>query len=406
MLNRLANSGSQTKWFRLWDKVWQRKNLRAAVTAVLGNNGAPGVDGQSVARFKEKLEQELPRLERELRAGSYRAQAARRVWIPKPGGTEKRPLGIPAVRDRVVQTALRNVLEPIFEHDFAARSYGFRPGRSAHEAVAQVEALLNSGHTHVVDADLKSYFDTIPHDQLLERLSARIADGKVLELIQKFLQAGVMEAMKDWRPTERGTPQGGVISPLLANLYLNPLDHALAERGWELVRYADDFVILCRSRPEAEAAQAFIAGWTRAAGLSLHPEKTRLVDARQERFEFLGWSIGVKAERSQKWPRSKSVQKLRARLRPLTKRTNGQSLGRIIEQVNPVLRGWRAYFGSEAWRLGNEDGWLRKRLRAMLRKRQKRPGRGGTPGDHRKWPNHWFGAQGLYSLKDGPGAYG
>ena len=185
------------------------------------------------------------------------------------------------MRDRIVQGALRHVLEPIFEADFAEHSYGIRPGRGAKDALRRVDTLLQAGHHWVVDADLKSYFDTIPHARLMALVKARVADGRVLALVESFLRAGVLEATKGWQPTERGTPQGGVISPLLANLYLTPLDHQMAAAGYEMVRYADDFVILCRTEAEAQAALAAVAAWVRAAGLTLHPEKTRIVDATQ-----------------------------------------------------------------------------------------------------------------------------
>jgi len=402
MLERLAQSGPPTVWFRLWDKVFAKDNLQAAYWAVWRNQGAPGVDGQTVGQFDAQEAAELERLGEELRKGSYRPLPARRQWIPKPGTNEKRPLGIPAVRDRVVQAAVRNVLEPIFENDFAAQSHGFRPGRGCREAVEQVERLLEQGNVWCVDADLKGYFDTIPHDRLMERVKRRVKDGSVLNLLEQFLKAGVMEGMEGWQPSEKGTPQGGVISPLLANVYLNPLDHSVAGRGWNMVRYADDFVVMCRSREEAEEVMRYLRQWTEAEGLILHPDKTRIVHAVEEGFEFLGWEF----KRGKKWPREKSEQKLREKLRPLTRRTEGQSLGAIVERINPILRGWRAYFQSSTRRgLSGPDGWLRRRLRAMLRKREKRPGYGRSKDDSQKWPNKWFARHGLYSLEHGSCVY-
>ena len=403
MLTRLDQSEPTTKWFRLWDKVWAEPNLLHSFYAVWRNDGAPGVDGQTVTQFDAHHGEALAALGQELREGRYRPRPARRVWIPKPGTNEQRPLGIPAVRDRVVQAALRNMLEPIFERDFAEHSYGFRPGRSAQQAVARVEELLHSGHVYIVDADLKSYFDTLPHDRLMELVRARVADGPVLRLLETFLKAGVMETLTDWHPTERGTPQGAVISPLLANLYLNPLDHDVAQKGWAMVRYADDFVVLCRSRAEADTVLAHLRNWTAKAGLTLHPTKTRIVNAATEGFDFLGWTF----QSGKKWPRKKSLQKLQDKLRPLTKRTSGLSLGVLIAKVNPTLRGWRAYFrDSHRTGLSGPDGWLRRRLRAMLRKREKRPGYGLSQADSRRWPNRWFAEQGLYSLEHGTCAYG
>jgi RNA-directed DNA polymerase len=402
MLTRLEQSEPTTKWFRLWDKVLAERNLQAAFWAVWRNKGAPGVDGQTVKQFDEHTEAELVRLREELHTRRYRRQPARRVWIPKLGTTEKRPLGIPAVRDRTVEAAVRQVIEPIFERDFAEHSYGFRPGRGCREAVARVEELLKQGHTWCVDCDLKSYFDTIPHDRLMELVRERIVDGNVLALIQQSLKAGVLEELKGWQPTECGTPQGAVISPLLANLYLNPLDHEVARRGWEMVRYADDFVVLCRTREEADAVLAFLREWTVEAGLTLHPTKTRIVNAQVEGFDFLGWHF----RGDKKWPRKKSLQKLRDKLRPLTKRANGRSLSDIVARVNPILRGWHGYFRDSCPSgLRGPDGWLRRRLRAMLRKREKRPGYGLSEADSRKWPNRWFAARGLFSLEHGSYTY-
>jgi RNA-directed DNA polymerase len=254
-----------------------------------------------------------------------------------------------------------------------------------------------------VDADLKSYFDTIPHDRLLELIRQRIVDGSVLGLVEQSLKAGVMEELNGWQPTERGTPQGAVISPLLANLYLNPMDHEMERRGWALVRYADDFVVLCRTKEEAETVMNWLREWTAAAGLTLHPTKTRIVNATEEGFDFLGWHF----RGGKKWPRKKSLQKLKEKLRPLSQRTQGRSLEEIIRRVNPILRGWHAYFrGSIRSGLTEPDGWLRRRLRAMLRKREKRPGYGLSAADSRRWPNRWFAKQGLFSLEQGSCNYG
>ena len=403
MLTRLDQSEPTTVWFGLWDKVCAQGNLQAAFWAVWRNEGAPGVDGQTVRQFDEQAEAELARLREELTHQRYRRQPARRVWIPKPGTTEKRPLGIPAVRDRTVEAALRHVLEPIFENDFAESSYGFRPGRGCREAVVRVEELLSQGYVWCVDCDLKGYFDTIPHSGLLALVKQRVVDGSVLALIEQCLSAGVLEDLKGWQPTERGTPQGAVISPMLANLYLNPLDHEMERRGWAMVRYADDFVVLCRTQEEAESVLNFLREWTTAAGLTLHPTKTRIVNATTEGFDFLGWHF----RGGKKWPRKKSLQKLQEKLRPLTRRTNGRSLGEIIAKVNPILRGWHGYFRtSVSTGLSGPDGWLRRRLRAMLRKREKRPGYGLCQADSRRWPNRWFAAQGLFSLQHGSCAYG
>jgi RNA-directed DNA polymerase len=303
-------------------------------------------------------------------------------------------LGIPTVRDRVVQTALRNVLEPIFEYEFKEHSYGFRPGRGCKDALRRVDALLKQGYTYVVDADLKSYFDTIQHQQLMELVREKVSDNKVLSLIEAYLKQEVLDMNREWTP-EEGTPQGAVISPLLSNIYLDPLDFRMEAMGFEMVRYADDFVILCRSAHEAESALCWVLDWTERAGLLLHPDKTRIVDSSQKGgFDFLGYHF----ERGYRWPSKKSIRKLKDAVRALTKRTNGRSLARIIFLVNRILVGWFEYFKhSHYTTFGRLDGWIRMRLRSILRKRRKRKGRGRGE-DHRRWPNRFFADRGLFSL--------
>jgi len=394
MLTALENGVKGGKWFSLIDKVYSEANLLASYSKVAFNEGAPGVDWITVRRFGDNLESNLARLTEGLRNGSYRPQAVRRVWIPKPGSRQKRPLGIPTVRDRVVQTALRNVLEPIFEQGFAEHSYGFRPGRSCKDALRRVDELLKAGYRYVVDADLKSYFDTIPHDKLMSLLGEKVSDSRVLSLIKAFLKQGVMDGLREWTP-EEGSPQGAVISPLLSNVYLNPLDRQMADEGFAMVRYADDFVILCQSREDAQRALARIEQWTAEAGLTLHPDKTRIVDAKAEGFDFLGYHF----ERGTRWPRKKSLHKLKASLRAKTKRTNGHCLNCIITNVNWILRGWFGYFRHSHWTTFEPiDQWVRMRLRSILRRRRGGKGRGrGT--DHYRWPNSYFAEHGLYSLK-------
>jgi RNA-directed DNA polymerase len=349
------------------------------------------VDHVTVAMFEKHLETNLTELSHQLR-GTYRPQAVRRTYIPKSNGGE-RPLGIPTIRDRVVQGALRHVLEPIFEKDFCPHSYGFRPGKGCKDALRRVDELLKTGYTHVVDADLKGYFDTIPHAKLLDRVREKVADGRVLKLIESFLTAGVMDGLSQWKPTA-GAPQGAVISPLLSNIYLNPLDHQMARQGWEMVRYADDFVILCRSAGEAHAALEAVQQWTTQAGLTLHEHKTQIVDATLEGFEFLGYRF----ESGQHWPREKSVQKLKDSVRSKTRRTNGQSLEQIIADLTPTLRGWYGYFKHGPRRTFTRlDGWVRMRLRSILRKRERKRGC-GRGSDHYQWPNAFFARHGLFSL--------
>jgi RNA-directed DNA polymerase len=398
MLNALHNGVRGGKWHTLNDKVYNALNLFVASESVLGNEGAAGVDHQSVEKFKDRQLEELAHLEEELRTGKYQPHAVKRVWIPKPGSTEKRPLGIPCVRDRVVQTALLHVLEPIFDITFAEHSYGFRHGRGCHHALERIEALLNEGFVHVVDADLKSYFDTIPKDRLMSRVRERVSDSRVLGLVEQFLEQGVMDGLKAWTPAT-GTPQGAVISPLLANLYLNPLDHLLAEAGYAMVRYADDFVILCRSRAEADQALAKVTAWVEENGLALHPTKTKIVEARTDGFDFLGYTF----RGALRLPRPKSLDKLKDTIRAKTGRTNGHSMAWIVVQLNRTLHGWYGYFRHCHWNVFTDlDSWIRMRLRSILRKRAGRPGR-GRGADHQRWPNAYFADLGLYSLK---GAHG
>jgi RNA-directed DNA polymerase len=396
MLTALEKGVKGGKWFSLMDKVDALANLRAAFERVKANGGAAGVDHQTVEMFEQHLEENLEKLSQSLRDGSYRPQAIRRVWIPKPGSREKRPLGIPTVRDRVVQAALRHVLEPIFERDFAQQSYGFRPNRGTKDALRRVDQLLQDGCTWVVDADLKSYFDTIPHQKLMERVEEKVSDGRVLELIEAYLTQKVMETAKSWMP-EEGTPQGAVISPLLSNLYLDPLDQQMAQGGIQMVRYADDFVILCRSQEEAVAVLERVRQWAEQAGLRLHPVKTRIVDATQRGgFDFLGYHF----ERGMKWPRQKSLGKFKDTIRAKTRRTEGQSLKVIISDVNRSLRGWFEYFKhSHRTTFRPLDAWVRMRLRSILRQRRGRKGR-GRGSDHHRWPNAFLAKQGLNPLSN------
>ena len=394
MLTALEEGVKGGVWFSLIDKVDAERTLQAAWQRVKANGGAAGIDHVTVARYARDLDRNLADLAKQLREGTYRPQPIRRTWIDKPGSREKRPLGIPTVRDRIVQTALRLVLEPIFERDFAEQSYGFRPLRGCKDALRRVDRLLTAGFTWVVDADLRRYFDTIPHGALIQRVRGRVADGRVLALLDAFLTQHVMDGLSPWTPDE-GTPQGAVISPLLANIYLNPLDHEMAAAGVEMVRYADDLVLLCRSKAEAERALILLATWTQAAGLTLHPEKTRVVDATQRGgFDFLGYHF----EQGHHWPRVKSVKKLKDVLRAKTRRNSGQSLAVIIADVNRTLRGWFVYFQhSPRHAFTKLDAWVRMRLRSLLRRRQHRGGR-GRGRDHQRWPTAFFAESGLFCL--------
>jgi len=395
MLATLERGIKGGQWYSLIDKVWKMENLQSAVRSVSRDKSPRTADGRRCRRYAEQADRHLPRLQEQLRCGEYQPQPASRVWIPKLGSKELRPLGIPPVENRVVEMALRHVIEPIFEQTFAEQSYGFRPGRGAKDALRRVQHLLNAGHVWVVDADIKGYFDHIPQEKLLAAVAERISDGAVLEMIRRFLKQGVMETGKGWQPTETGTPQGAVLSPLLANIYLNPLDHLMAARGWEMIRYADDFVILCASREAAEAALAAIGDWTAGAGLTLHPTKTRIVNAEERGgFDFLGYHF----ERGYRWPRKKSLDKFKEAIRGKTERQRSGPLGEIIEDVNRTLRGWMQYFQHSHWTTFKPlDQWVRQRLRSILRKRHKLSGR-ARGRDHHRWPNDYLAACGLISL--------
>ena len=395
MLTTLERGIEGGKWFSLIDKVWKTDNLQSAARKVAAGKSQQKADGRKCRRYLEESHWRIPRLQEQIRKGGYQPQPVQRVWIPKVGSKELRPLGLPTVEDRVVEMALRNVIEPIFEQGFAEHSYGFRPGRGAKDALRRVDQLLKSGKVWVVDADIKGYFDNIPTEKLLTAIAQHISDGAVLEMIQRLLKKGVMESGKGWQPTENGTPQGAVISPLLANIYLNPLDHQMAQAGWEMIRYADDFIILCKSQEEAETALAQVRAWTDQAGLTLHPVKTRIVDASQKGgFDFLGYHF----ERGYRWPRQKSLKKFRETIREKTRKLSPGSMEDIISDVNRTLRGWFEYFKHSHWTTFEPlDAWVRQRLRTILRRRHK--GKGRARGrDQLRWPNAYFAELGLISL--------
>jgi RNA-directed DNA polymerase len=406
MLTALENGVRGGKWFSLIDKVYKPENLRVAFEKVKANAGGAGVDHVDVERFEKRLDRNLDHLHDSLKDDSYRPQAVKRVWIPKPGG-EKRPLGVPTVRDRVVQTALRNVLEPIFEREFNEHSYGFRPGRSAKDALRRVDEQLKSGHDWIVDADIRSYFDEIDHGILMNLVEDRVSDGRVLRLVRRFLDQEIQEGGERTKP-ESGTPQGAVISPMMANIFLNPLDHLMSGRGFKMTRYADDFVIACKSESEARGALEAVREWCKNAKLELHPEKTRIVNMQEPGgCDFLGYHFewGYKNRKRQgkkflkRTPAKKSMRKLKDAIRVKTRRANGYSLRTIIKEVNKTLVGWFEYFKhSHQYTFDPLDRWIRMRLRSILRKRN--GGRGRSRGmDHRKWSNAFFVDSGLFSLR-------
>jgi len=388
------NSVRGGRWHSLVDKVYNKENLLSAYRKVARNKGAAGVDHVTIEEFTANLTKNISKLEDHLRKGTYQVQGIRRVHIPKPGTHETRPLGIPTVRDRVVQAALRHVIEPILERQFAEHSYGFRPNRGCKDALMRVDGLLKKGYRFTVDVDLKSYFDTIPHDRLMDELRKLISDNRVLGLVEKFLKAKIEDGLESWTP-ENGAPQGAVLSPLLSNLYLNELDHLMASAGYEMTRYADDLVIQCRTLEEAQAALEKVREWVSKKGLTLHPTKTKIVDVDTDGFDFLGYRF-IKHRR---YPRRKSMKKFKDAIRFKTRRSNGHSLQAIISDLNRTLRGWYEYF-KHSWKsvFPEVDGYVRGRLRSILRKRARRKGRGRGL-DHHRYRNSFFAEQGLFSLE-------
>jgi group II intron reverse transcriptase/maturase len=358
-----AKQSKTRRFHALYDRIHRSDVLWEAWKRVRSNGGAAGIDGETIQAIEERGPGEfLLEIQAALKAGRYRPSPVKRRYIPKADG-KQRPLGIPTVRDRVVQMAAKLVMEPIFEADFHEYSYGFRPKRSAQQALEAIRIAGNRGHNFVVDADIQSYFDNIQRETLMELVKERISDRKVLKLIRQWLEAGVMED-GTVRETLAGTPQGGVISPLLANIYLNKLDRIWAARCSQLgilVRYADDLVAMCRTASAAREALRRIGLVMNRLGLTLHPVKTRMVDLRRgkESFVFLGCTIRKKRsiQRNprwhfmQRWPSPKATKKLRDRVRELTdKRQSGKDVKQIIAELNPVLRGWGNYF-----RTGNAD---------------------------------------------------
>jgi RNA-directed DNA polymerase len=381
---------TKLKAHSLIDKVYDGKNLYRAWRKVRANKGAHGLDRVTIQMFESDLETHLREIQRKLMEHRFEPHPVRRVYIPKPADPKKRrPLGIPVVDDRVVQQAIVQVVEPLFDDEMSSRSYGFRKGRKAHDAIATLIQDVKEGFRVVVDADIASFYDSLDHEVVMSRVRARIADGRVLDLIEAFLKAGISENNVITVPTE-GTPQGGVISPWLSNLVLDDLDKALESRGWRHVRYADDFVVLCRSREESEDALAYVKEVLGGLKLSLHETKTRISDF-QEGFEFLGFHlcnqrIGVRA---------KSLERFKDRVRTVTRRQQGRNVEAVLEELNPVIRGWVNYVGvAEVTILCRSlDSWIRMRIRAFKTKRR-------NTNDNWRIPSRRLRKWGLLSLQE------
>jgi len=350
-------------------QLWDMQNLERAWNKVRANRGSAGIDRESLERFGAQLGQKLVEIQRLLKQDRYQPQPVKRVYIPKSDGS-RRPLGIPTVRDRVVQQAVKNLLEPIFEEVFLPCSHGYRPGKSAHQAIRKAEAYLERGYHWVVDADIQGFFDHVDHQILMDLVREKVADGRILNLVGSFLKSGVMEEGNFVESTE-GTPQGGVISPLLANIYLNHFDRRMGEEGYLLIRYADDFLIFCKTEQEAvKALQIAKQVLKEELRLALNPEKTRIIMARKKGVEFLGFRFNGRWCR----PNDEAIEKLRDAIRHRTRRQQPKNVCMVIRSINPLILGWGRYFGIGTVNklYDTLDSWLRARIRCFkAKKRQK-----------------------------------
>ncbi|WP_075186125.1 group II intron reverse transcriptase/maturase [Teredinibacter haidensis] len=397
MLTALGDGVKGGKWHSLMDKVYALKTLRLAWKKVRANKGAAGVDNISIVKFDAHAARYIEELHDALKTQCYEPKPVKRVYIPKADGGE-RPLGIPTIKDRIVQMAIKMVLEPIFENEFCDDSYGFRPKRSAKDALREVNRELRAGKHWVVDADIKGYFDAIDHSLLISMLKEYIADQTLLGLITSYLNQNILDGVDEWTPI-KGSPQGAVLSPLLANIYLTGLDKTIGE-SHKIIRYADDFVILCRSQEEAELALGKVTQWTEQHQLTLHPTKTKISHELSDEhgFDFLGYTF----REGFRYARAKAIDGLRSKIRIGTRRQPGKSIKAVIAGLNRVLRGWFEYFKHAWYTLFRFiDGFVRRRLRSILRKYLKKSGgTGRNVLDHIAWPNIFFAKLGLFTMHE------
>jgi len=376
--------GRRRKVHSLIDKVYSRKNLELAWEKVKKNHGSGGIDEVTIEKFEEKKEYYLDMLHQKLRDGTYQPKPVKRVEIPKSGGGVRK-LGIPCVMDRVVQQALVQRMEAIFEARFVDCSYGYRKGRAPRDAMRKVWRELQAGYLWIVDADLRQFFDTIDQEKLIDLIAEEISDGRVLQLVRDILRSGVVEG-RCWQPTLTGVPQGGVASPLWSNIFLTPFDRAMTEKGFRLTRWADDWVVVCRTRGEAQRALAYADRFLREElGVELHPDKTRIVHVRQG-FEFLGYKVkrgkgyrlpekkrrvGSNPQNLYAIPREKSVKTFQEQIRHLTRRKTPVTIQEMIDRLNPVIRGWGNFYRKAHVRkqFNRLDRWIVQRIYSFLAKR-------------------------------------
>jgi RNA-directed DNA polymerase len=392
------------KWYLLYDKVFDPRNLNEAWEQVRANGGAPGLSGETIEEYRKTVVERLRKVAEKLREQRYEARPIRRKMIPKTDGSGKqRPLGIPEVEDRIVQAAIVRVIEPIYEAKFCQSSYGFRPERSALNALAHLDREITTGRKYLVDADIRDCFGSIPHEKLMEEVGKELSDPKLLALIRQFVEADIVEEVRRWTP-ERGTPQGAVLSPLLANIYLHEFDRQMLQSGYEVIRYADDFVVACPTPEEAEGAKKKAEEILSGMGLELHPQKTRVIDVRTSRFQFLGYEFfPLKGEGRPlgRVPRASSRKKIYDAVRRKTPRRSGKSLREVIGDLAPTLKGWFGYFKHSFWNVFTDlDGFVRRRLRSILRKFEKRRGAAKNRDDNARYPNDLFEGMKLFSTSN------